>query len=187
MRLGEAEVRLLVQVVDELDLLLSGGADADQPATSDQPAPAASTDPLAEMAGLDWPDSTAVETPTDPALRRLLPDAYRDDDAAAAEFRRYTDATLRGEKRADATVVRQGLASIAVTGKRVLDDRQTQAWLRCLTDARLVLASRLDIEKADDHQRLARLDADDPRTMIYTVYSWLGGLLEDLLAAIGAT
>jgi hypothetical protein len=171
-RLGDDELRLLTRLADDLDVLLSGGADDDRP-----------NDSLGDLVGLDWP-SEAVEAPEDPALRRLLPDAYRDDDEAAAEFRRYTDATLRGAKRADATAVRQGLASIAVMGERVLDDEQAQAWLRFLTDARLVLASRLGIERAEDVDELESLEDDDPRLMAYAVYEWLLAMLGDLLAAV---
>src|SRR5262245_53321488 len=36
----------------------------------------------------------------DPVLARLFPDAYRDDQDASAEFRRYTEAGLRDGKRA---------------------------------------------------------------------------------------
>ena len=38
------------------------------------------------------------EAPQDPALRRLLPDGVKDDDAAASEFRRLTESTLRDGK-----------------------------------------------------------------------------------------
>ena len=118
-RLEGNEVQLLGQLADEVDLLLSGNADDATPPSA-RPAPSgepASPDELAELtglAGLTWPTADEVEVPDDPALRRLLPDAYRDDAEAAAEFRRYTDATLRGGKRADVTVVRQGLALVGV-------------------------------------------------------------------------
>ena len=190
-RLEGNEVQLLGQLADEVDLLLSGNADDATPPSA-RPAPSgepASPDELAELtglAGLTWPTADEVEVPDDPALRRLLPNAYRDDAEAAAEFRRYTDATLRGGKRADVTVVRQGLASIGAAGERVLDDAQVQAWLRFLTDARLVLASRLGIETASDAEALEALDADDPRFMAYAVYEWLVSVLGGLLGAIDA-
>lgn len=182
-RLNDAEVRLLTQLTKEIDVLLTGGA-------APTGEPAATSDPLVEMTGMSWPDGDSLDqrvlAPSDPALARLLPDAYRDDDEAASDFRRYTETSLRADKRADATVVRQGLASIAINGQRTLDDAQTQAWLRFLTDARLVLASRLGIAKAGDDERFEQMDGDEPALMLYAAYSWLGGLLDEVLAAIGA-
>jgi hypothetical protein len=187
LRLETEEVQLLTRLADDVDRLLSGGAEEDGATRAPGARPdGSSVDPLSELTGLDWPDAEQVTAPTDPALRRLLPDAYRDDEEAAADFRRYTDAALREGKRADATVVRQGLASIAVTGERVLDDAQTQAWLRFLTDARLVLASRLGVDDADDVDALQRLPVDDPRLAAAAVYDWLLEMLAELLAAIGA-
>jgi hypothetical protein len=190
-RLSDPELELLTRLVDDVDQLLMGGPDVDErpPSSSDQALSQTrgGQDPLVEITGLDLPAAQAVERPVDPALRRLLPDAYRDDEEASAEFRRYTDATLRGSKRADATMVRQALASIAVMGERVLDDEQTQAWLRFLTDARLVIASRLGIETADDAEQLEMLGLDDPRRIAYGVYEWLLAVLSDLLEAIDAS
>lgn len=174
-KLGEGEVRLLTQVAEDIDELLAGTA-------KDVRSP----DPLVELTGLDLGESEVVEVPDDPALRRLLPDAYRDDDEAAADFRRYTENTLRGAKRADATVVRQGLASIAALGERVLDAEQADAWLRFLTDARLVIATRLGIETADDVKAFEYLPADDPRLMLFGLYEWLASLLDELLSAAGS-
>jgi hypothetical protein len=174
-KLDEDEMRLLTRLADDVDELLAGTAKDVR-----------SADPLVELTGLDIDESGVVEAPEDPALRRLLPDAYRDDDEAAADFRRYTENTLRGAKRADATVVRQGLASIAVLGERVLDGEQADAWLRFLTDARLVIATRLGIETADDVAAFDYLPADDPRLMLYGVYEWLLALLGELLAAVGS-
>ena len=189
MRLTDEEVTLLTRLVDDIDMLLAGDADGDEPGAVAPSAPSpgrGGTDPLVELTGLDVVAADNVEPPDDPALRRLLPDAYPDDEDASAEFRRYTDQTLRGAKRADATMVRQGLASIAVMGERVLDDEQTQAWLRFITDARLVLASRLGIETAADADGLEMLDDDDPRRMAYAVYEWLLSILGRLLEAIDA-
>lgn len=174
-KLGEAETRLLTQVADDIDELLAGTA-------KDVRSP----DPLVELTGLDVDESDVVEVPDDPALRRLLPDAYRDDEEAAADFRRYTENTLRGAKRADATVVRQGLASIAALGERVLDGEQADAWLRFLTDARLVIASRLGVETAEDLEAFDYLSRDDPRLMLYGLYEWLTVLLDELLAAVAS-
>ena len=174
-KLGDDEMRLLTRLVDDIDELLASTAKE-----------ARSPDPLVELTGFDVDESEVVEAPDDPALRRLLPDAYRDDDEAAADFRRYTENTLRGAKRADATVVRQGLASIAVLGERVLDGEQADAWLRFLTDARLVLASRLGIETADDVEAFDHLPADDPRLLAYRIYEWLMALLGELLGAVGS-
>lgn len=187
-RLTDPELELLTRLTDDVDQLLMGGPDVDErfAAASDPTLTRGGLDPLVELTGLDLPAAEAVEPPTDPALRRLLPDAYRDDEQAAAEFRRYTDATLRGAKRADATMVRQALASIAVMGERVLDDEQTQAWLRFLTDARLVIASRLGIETAADAEAMEMLGLDDPRRIAYGVYEWLLAVLSDLLEAIDA-
>lgn len=172
MKLGDDELRLLVRLADEIDELLASTA-------KDVRSP----DPLVELTGLDVDESEVVEAPDDPALRRLLPDAYRDDDEAAADFRRYTENTLRGAKRADATIVRQGLASIAVLGERVLDGDQADAWLRFLTDARLVIATRLGIETADDADAYDHLPAGDPRLMLFGLYEWLAVLLDKLLSA----
>ena len=53
-----------------------------------------------------------------------------------------------------------------------LDPDEVQAWLRTLAAIRLVLATRLGIEGADDH------DEDDPR---FGIYDWLGYRLDGLV------
>jgi len=59
-----------------------------------------------------------------------------------------------------------------------------QAWLRVLNRVRLVLAVRLGIENANDHEDLARIGADDPRTGPFLLFEWVGYLLSDLLNAL---
>ena len=118
----------------------------------------------------------------DPAIRRLTPDAYPDDAAAAAEFDRLTHSDLLGRRGTDAETVREHLRRIEtpsrdtsgiVTYTIELDHDQLWTWARTLTSLRLVLAERLGVTGAD-------LDQDDPRT---SVYEWLGYRLELLITA----
>src|SRR5439155_1762221 len=66
-------------------------------------------DPLAAMVGI----GTSSSVPDDPVLARLFPDAYGDDPEASAEFRRYTEITLRERKLAAA---RRAMASLEDPG-----------------------------------------------------------------------
>ena len=137
-------------------------------------------DPLAALVGLS---TEPVERPTDPALARLLPDAYGDDDAAAAEFRRYTESDLRSAKRADAGAVLATLAPhVEGGGKLALDRDQVDAWLGTLNDLRLALGTRLEVTEDTDLD--PRVRTDDPRDQALQVYSWLGWLQETLLGCV---
>ena len=182
LQLQNDEVLLITRLLDELSGLL--GDDGDSGDGADVVAEAADV-----LAGLGSPDAEPVDAPTDPALRRLLPDAYREDPEAAAEFRRYTEATLREEMAADLSVVRLTLLTISEQaragrpGHASLDDDATQAWLRVLNRVRLVLAVRLGIETADDHDALGHLDEEDPRAGPFLLFEWLGYVLSDLLRA----
>jgi hypothetical protein len=140
-------------------------------------------DPLEAMLDFDAPR----EAPDDPALRRLLPDAHRGDEEAAAEFRRFTERTIRESKVTDALVV---LESLGQVGEDELDDVEfeldaegVRSWLRSLTDMRLSLAERLGVT-ADDEAYWESLPDDDPRLPVYEIYGWLGYLLESLLDAV---
>jgi uncharacterized protein DUF2017 len=171
MQLRDDEVLIVTRLLDEFGDLVG----------DDRPAADGPDDVLA---GLSWPDADPVTLPTDPALRRLLPDAYPDDPDAAAEFRRYTEASLRDDMIADLSAVRLTLLDIAENGHAILDDDAAHAWLRVLNRLRLVLAVRLGIEKAEDHKTLARLDDQDPRVGPYLLYEWTGDVLSDLLRAV---
>lgn len=162
--LDEVEVTVLRSCATDLLALLGG-------------APEPSDDPLEALLGL--PGGAAVR-PDDPALVRLLPDAYGDDDPAASnEFRRYTEGDLRAGKRAHCTTVLTTLPPAA--GQLRLDREQAFAWLGCLNDLRLVLGARLDVT---DDGGPDELDDDDPRAPSLQVYGWLGWLQESLLGCL---
>lgn len=148
------------------------------------------TDLVAQFAEL-LAETTDDGSIVDPAVARLVPDAYRDDAASADEFRRLTQDDLLDRRRDDSTLVllslqRDGIALQPVDVDRVdaestlvieLDPPAVAAWLRTLTAVRLVLATRLGIVTDDDHYD------DDPR---FGVYDWLGYRLEGLLQALDA-
>ena len=105
----------------------------------------------------------------DPAMLRLLPDAYSDDAEASAEFRRFTADDLASRKAANGRRIVADLATAAgstsATAVKV-DAQAAEAWVRSLTDIRLTIAARLGIEADDD------LGSEDPAML--DLYDWLG-------------
>jgi hypothetical protein len=114
----------------------------------------------------------ATVAPADPALARLLPDAYSADPTASAEHRRLTESGLLERKLANARTV---LATLARRNSQLSAD-DAQAWLRTLTDLRLTLASRLGIESDQDR------GTGSPG--VIAIYGWLGHLQSTLVDAI---
>ncbi len=143
---------------------------------ADDDEPAGQADALEAELGL----SGSAEPPDDPVLARLLPDAYSDDPQASAEFRRYTEQSLRSGKIAAAQGV---LATLPAGGGKVtLNDEQCQDWLRALNDLRLALGVILDI--TEDDQQADDLPADDPRSVYMAVYHQLSYLQQSLVQAL---
>lgn len=139
-------------------------------------APAKSEDPLAELVGTIGVD---VETPEDPALARLFPDAYPEDRDASRDFRRYTQESLRELKIAQATTVD---ATLERSGNKVtLSDAEAFAWLAALNDLRLVLGVRLGVSEENTEEFE---NPDDPRHQMYSIYAWLSFLQESLIHVI---
>jgi len=136
-----------------------------------------SPDELERMLGF----SGNVELPDDPVLARLLPDAYSDDPEASAEFRRYTEESLRAGKINSARAV---LASLpAGGGEVVLSEPECQLWLKALNDVRLALGVRLGI--TDENEDLAgSVSVDDPRSAYLWVYQWLAYLQDSLIESL---
>lgn len=120
------------------------------------------------------PDRSA---PLDPAVQRLVPDAYPHDPEASVEFRRLTQGDVLDAKRAHATAIRDAFDTEG--DSTVLDASTAQSVLRGLTDLRLVLAERLDIHEDGDE---GRTDADS--AFAQQLYWLLGALQEDLVDAL---
>jgi hypothetical protein len=116
---------------------------------------------------------------SDPAVARLLPSAYPDDEQAAAEFRRFTEEDLAGRKVANAETV---VASLGDGTGVSLDRAQADAWLRSLTDIRLTLAARLGIQTDAD---LGNVSTEDG-LMMRDVYDWLGYVQEALVRSVAS-
>jgi hypothetical protein len=121
------------------------------------------------------------QMPEDPVLARLLPDAYRDDPAAADEFRKYTESSLRESKKYFAQTM---LDTLPASGGRIrLTGDQARDWLRALNDVRLMFGVRLEVTE-DFEEQLAALDPKDPKVMEFEVYGWLGAVQESLVQAL---
>ncbi len=175
----------------EADLLRSLAAQLVELLRNEAAIPHESADPLeALFAGRDF-DGPTTE-PEDPVLQRLFPNAYREDGEAAAEFRRYTEGTLRdGKARAAGTIIdsleEAGLpaepGAEELTIDVELDPPTAEVWMRALTDLRLALGTRLEVEEGDEDYWYALPD-DDPRAQAHHIYDWLGFLQETLVQAL---
>ena len=185
--LDPVEAAIIRDAFADLMALLEGRAAPDAAAAPAEIVPGL-PDPFAGDAGPTAP-------PADPALARLLPDAYRDDAEAAADFRRFTEQDLVAGKQAN---IRALLATLAGAGAgagdgtgadgspsggpvRVhLDADALRAWLYALNDLRLALGSRLEIEDGYE-ETIAAMELDDPRLPHFALYEWLTGLQDALV------
>lgn len=141
------EAHVLINLTEQLlELLADGDAQSHQ------------LDPLLHLVGF----ASSELPPEDPVLRRLLPNAY-EDQQDAGEFRRYTEHGLREKKKAHAHLIYEALlpqdedwngdtpldkGSIELT----IAAQDVMAWLGGLNDLRLALAVRLGFgsEKAQE-------------------------------------
>ncbi len=174
----------------EADLLRSLASQLVELLRNEEAAPRETADPLEAL--LDFSGPT-VE-PEDPVLARLFPTAYTEDEEAAAEFRRFTEGSLRDGKAAGACAIIDQLEEAGLPPELTedglmidveLEPDPAEAWLRSFTDLRLALATRLEVEEGDEaywHQ----LPDDDPRAQAHDIYEWVGYLQETLVEALTA-
>ena len=171
--LSNDELHILINLVEQL-LELLGERNFAHHYQSD--------DPFAQlMAATIGNLESPIEQPEDPVLRRLLPNGYADPESAA-EFRKYTESSLRTVKQKHLLYLREQLvfpvdhelpkADIAVT-----DPTQ---WLIAINDLRIALAVRLDIDK-DGYEKFELMKDSDPQKHLHAVYYWLGGIQESLI------
>jgi Domain of unknown function (DUF2017) len=175
--LHSVEARLLADLFESLRELLGNDDGAGGGST-------AGADPLAEQLGLSGlDDGTAAAAPRDPALARLLPDAYPEDPEASAEFRRFTRGDLTAQRRDRAETAARTLNRTSDGGRLTLQPDESAAWLGALNDLRLVLGTRLEITE-DGQEPGEGLHRDDPRSTTVPIYQYLGFLQETLIEAM---
>ncbi|GCE76029.1 DUF2017 domain-containing protein [Cellulomonas biazotea] len=197
-RLDATEREVVAALVADVAELLGADRFDDAPRPGGQGEPAgASTAPTAPVP--TGPAAPVLRTedvppPEDPAVRRLLPDASRDDPAVAAEFRRLTEDDLRAGKVARLRVL-WGLLTAPGGGRRhdglSVSPAQAPDVAAALTDLRLVLAERLDVRTDEDAERLYDVLGDDDapgrgpgtdvRRYLVALYGALSWLQESLV------
>ena len=170
--LADYEEAVLESMVEQLIELLEG--DGVRPATDD---------PFAQWEA-DMAEPRGLDT-SDPVIARLFPPAYRDDAKADQEFRRFTETALRRTRIEQAqTVLSSLMETNAGRDPALVRNTEVEAWLKTLAAIRLSLSVRLGIETADDLDELEQLDDDEPRSVLYGMYEWLGYLLEGLIETL---
>jgi hypothetical protein len=175
--LAAAEASLLRSLVGQIMSLVEPEAPADDPAEGS--ADDRDDDLAALEAMVQGPGAEKISE--DPVLARLLPDAYRDDPAAAGEFRKYTEPALRTAKHQAA---QEMLDTLPEEGGRIqLTQDQALSWLKALNDVRLALGVRLGVTEEFEEQ-WGQLKPDDPQWTAFEVYAWLGAVQESLVQAL---
>jgi Domain of unknown function (DUF2017) len=173
-QIDQAEREALVHLLTQLDELLDDGQ-------------AEPDDPLALLVGLTGFEGSEPprQTPEDPAVARLLPDAHRDDPELAVEFRRLTEYSLRSRKR---TGARTAAAALSRPEPVHLDDDEALCLLKAMTDIRLVLGERLELRTDEDaetlHDRLWAGDGEPGWLAIASTYELLTVWQEHLVGAV---
>ncbi|MGA8256289.1 MAG: DUF2017 domain-containing protein [Nocardioides sp.] len=172
----------------EADLLRSLASQLVELLRNEAAVPREDRDPFEAMMDFSGP----ITEPDDPVLARLFPNAYREDDEAAAEFRRFTEGALRDGKASAAHSIIDALEEAGLPpqleedGLMIdveLDEPTAETWMRSFTDVRLALATRLGVEDGDEGYWHALSD-DDPRAQAHDIYDWVGYLQETLVEAL---
>jgi hypothetical protein len=174
----------------EADLLRSLASQLVELLRNEAAVPHEHADPLEAMLSFEGPTTE----PEDPVLARLFPTAYQHDEEGAAEFRRFTEGTLRDGKARAAITIIDGLEDAGLPPELTeeglmidveLDQPTAEVWLRSFTDLRLALATRLEVEEGDEAYWHALPD-DDPRAQAHDIYEWVGYLQETLVQALSS-
>jgi hypothetical protein len=125
------------------------------------------------LRGLAASTRMLLEDGDDPALRRLSPPAY-DDEELDREYRELVGRQLADGRSRALELVEETVAH------DVLSVEEADAWLRALNDVRLVLGTRLDVTEDLDWDAVEPGDPRLPELALYTYVSWIQ---EQLVAA----
>jgi hypothetical protein len=113
----------------------------------------------------------------DPAMRRLFPRAFLDDEAAAVEF----DEVVRDD------LLEQRLAAIDTMERTLRADRLSEdelvAWLGAVNDLRLVLGVRLAVTEESTPEDFG---GDPEAERAFGLYAYLSYLEEDVVRALSS-
>jgi hypothetical protein len=111
----------------------------------------------------------------DPAVDRLFPVAYPEDEDRQTEYRLLVQDELLSSH----------LGALAVLEETAdadrLDEDQLLAWMRAVNDVRLVLGTRLEITEDGDERPE---DPRDPRAGAFAVYDYLTYLQGEIIEAL---
>lgn len=109
-------------------------------------------------------------TTDSPALRRLFPPPYGDDDERNAGYAVLAGAELYDSRAASVAVVE---ATITAT---VLTQEQLETWMRSINDVRLVLGTMLGIE-----DEFGPDDVTEGEVPMHSAYELLGAVLDAIV------
>ena len=112
--------------------------------------------------------------PTDSRLQRLFPTAYPKDPEREEEWRLLMSVDLHDRRREQLSTLAQTAAATTLT------EDELHGWAQALNDLRLYLGTRLDVSEETDHDDLA----DDDDRQLFILYTWLGLLQEETVAAL---
>ena len=125
--------------------------------------------------GDDFTVAHSTTQPSDPAVARLFPAAYRDDPLRNLEYETSLgDAPRSGKLQALDTVERTANA-------RALSEEDFLTWMGVVNDLRLVLGTRIEVTEESTEEDFA---AGSPRDA-YHVYQFLGWVQQEMLFALG--
>lgn len=121
---------------------------------------------------------TGKRSAGDPVVGRLFPAAYEDPDDETAYKELIGDDLVTEKLRAldlVSTSLEDGPSDVTLTG----EDLHT--WLACMTDLRLAIGTRLNV---DEERMGAEVRPGDPDAQALSVLHWLGWVQEGLLQTI---
>ncbi len=108
-----------------------------------------------------------------PALRRLFPPPYGDDEERNAGY-----AVLAGAELLESRLA--GIADVESTiDAEVLTEEQLESWMRAINDVRLVLGTILGIE--DEH---GPVELSEDEVPMFSAYELLGAVLDAVVGAL---